>query len=67
MNNSDRTTIIAHGIHLWARVQNLTISENGPSHPFARAFSEWARAYPDYVEFVKREQFALFDRVNAKF
>ena len=67
MNNSQRTAVIAHGIYLWARVQNLPGSEaRDATNPQVRAWSEWARVYPRYVPFVKEEQFALFDRVNTQ-
>lgn len=66
MNNSERTTIIARGICHWAERQNMTNATVEGSWP-DRKWKEWAARYPQFVEFVKAEQFRLFDRVNAAF
>ncbi len=67
MDNSRRTTIIAQGIYLWARVMGQ------PSSVFTDEqrlnvvqWQGWAETWPSFVEMVKSEQFKLFDRVNAK-
>lgn len=66
MNNSHRTTIIARGLALWAEVQDMPGDKVEGSWP-ARKFADWSNRYPQFVDFVKAEQFALFDRVNAAF
>lgn len=65
MNTSQRTRIIAQGIALYAAYQD----EPGvsPNHDVLDAWEKWAQEYPRYVKFVEREQFALFDRINAEF
>jgi hypothetical protein len=67
MNASQKTTIIARGIARFAAVQDLAPSD---ARPEAKAIRNhwfvWCDAHPQWVEFVEREQFYLFDRVNAK-
>lgn len=64
MNNSRRTAIIARGIGLWAQVQDQPADSYNDAH---KDWRRWENHYPEFVEFVKAEQFALFDRVNAAF
>lgn len=66
MNNSRRTKIIAEGVALWAAVQDMPGNEVRGSKPL-KAWEEWRATFPEFVEFVEQEQFALFDRVNAAF
>lgn len=68
MNNSRRTTIIAQGIALWAVVMDQPTSPmNQEQIENEKAWLVWENDNPQFVEFVKREQFNLFDRVNAAF
>lgn len=69
MNASDLTTRIAEGIALWARVQNLAPSDRSLQACEARdEWADWELGHSaKLIEFVKAEQFALFDRVNAAF
>ncbi len=67
MNSSRKTTIIAEGIFLWAQVQNLKGDDDSDSAlAFRRGWELFEQAYPhEVIEFVQKEQFNLFDRVNA--
>lgn len=65
-NASHKTMIIAQGISLWADCQDMPGDKLAGSWP-DRKWKDWANRFPQYVEFVKAEQFALFDRVNAAF
>jgi hypothetical protein len=60
-----RTAVIAHGIAIWAECQNVAGDKLAGSWP-DRKWKDWANRFPQYVDFVKAEQFALFDRVNAQ-
>jgi len=67
MNNSRRTTIICNGICLWARViDQPVLAQTDDERDNVENWEKWAETWPMFVEFVKAEQFALFDRVNAK-
>lgn len=68
MNNSYRTRIIAQGIALYAVVMdNPAIATTLSQRTSRDDWTVWQEDYPQFVEFVKREQFALFDRINAAF
>lgn len=65
MNNSYMTKEIAHGIYLYACVQNLpedTSKDDGVAKVTRLTWEAWAKKYPIFVEPVKKEQFNLFDR-----
>lgn len=67
MQASRTTAIIAQGVALWADLQDMpqarwAMEESSPGKKWA----EWERRYPQFVDFVKAEQFSLFDRVNAQ-
>jgi len=63
MNNSQLTTEIAHGLYLWALVQNLSDADmDACSQKLRLDWTVWASRNLRFVEAVKREQFALFDR-----
>jgi hypothetical protein len=66
MNTSRKTRIIAEGIALWAFAQDNT-EFNSETAPLYDKWMEWQANYPIYVEFVKAEQFRLFDLINAAF
>jgi hypothetical protein len=67
MNASEKTRNVAEGIARFARVQDLAPSDATPVAKAIRLkWQEWCDAHPQWVEFVEREQFYLFDRVNAK-
>lgn len=67
MNNSQRTAVIAHGLYLWAQVQNLPGSDaRNELHPVTALWIKWTETWPQWVPFVKEEQFNLFDRVNSQ-
>ena len=65
MNTSRKTAIIADGIAKYAAVMDLPGSAWVSDTPEGIAWFEWEMAYPQWVEFVKREQSELFDRINA--
>lgn len=68
INTSEKTRIIADGIALWSRVQDLSAIDGTLLANSVRAdWQRWCAVNPQWVEFVEREQFALFDRVNAAF
>jgi hypothetical protein len=66
MNCSERTTIIAEGIYLFARVMNESLDGPIMTEP-TKAWHAWVEKHPSYADFVRREQARLFDRVNARF
>lgn len=65
MNCSERTLIVAEGIHLQAALQDLPGNRVEGSEEL-KAWMDYSHRYPWAVDFVGHEQFALFDRVNAK-
>ena len=65
MNTSQKTRLIAQGIYLWASVQDSPMDTK--ESPIWKAWNAWMELNPQWVDFVKMEQFDLFDRVNAKF
>jgi hypothetical protein len=65
-NASRRTVIMAEGIVLYARVQDEPACPLDT--PAKRAWNEWCASHTQaYQDFVRNEQFKLFDRVNAYF
>jgi hypothetical protein len=65
MNSSRKTAIIAEGIALYAVVQDMPCSQISGSVAQEK-WDAWCRAHPtQYAEFVKKEQYRLFDQVNA--
>jgi hypothetical protein len=63
----ERTIMVAEGIYLYAQVQNLPVRELVGSEA-ARKWNEWSARYgQEMTDFVRNEQFNLFDRVNARF
>ncbi len=66
MNASALTVHVARGIAAWAAVLDLYEGERSHQANERRAaWDEWRRDWPTMVDFVKAEQSALFDRVNA--
>lgn len=67
MNNSSRTRDMARGIYFWACLQDLPMAQaEDPNQIERKAWNDWARAHnQNEIAFVQREQFNLFDRVNA--
>ena len=63
VSTSEMTTIVAKGILLYARVQNMSNSDAQHSGAY-QEWGQWKTTYPEWVEFVKKEQFDLFDRIN---
>lgn len=65
--NSQRTKRIAHGIYLWAQLQDLSMNDNSRnSSRVKREWEAWKRHNGMIaIEFVQKEQFNLFDRCNA--
>lgn len=59
MNTSEKTAIIAEGIAAYAKVQD------GQGTEALLRWDKWKERYPQFADFVKKEQFDLFDRVNA--
>ncbi len=68
MNTSSKTRDMARGIYFWACLQDLPLAQaEDPNQIERKAWNEWARAHNEIeIAFVQAEQFALFDRVNAK-
>jgi hypothetical protein len=65
MDNSYMTREIAHGIYLYACVQNLpedTSKDDGVARAMRLTWAAWTKKYPIFVDAVKKEQFNLFDR-----
>lgn len=63
-NASRKTVIIAEGMLLYARVQDEPACSLGT--PAMKAWYEWCESHTAaYQDFVRNEQFKLFDRVNA--
>lgn len=68
MNASAKTVRIADGIAKWAAVQNLAGNDRTAEARMIRMdWSVWCDDNPQFVEFAQAEQYALFDRVNARF
>lgn len=64
VNTSERTTLIAKGILLYARVQNMPAAQVHGSEA-QREWNSWREYHgPKMEDFVRKEQFDLFDRVN---
>lgn len=70
MTASRMTVVIAHGIYLYAQYQDMP-GEAYHLNPAWRKVAEdwrvWAEQNPKLVTFVQKEQYDLFDRVNARF
>lgn len=62
VSTSEMTTIVAKGILLYARVQNM--GRDNHNTAWVIEWGQWETTYPEWVEFVKKEQFDLFDRIN---
>lgn len=68
MNASRKTVIIARGIALYAAFQDQpAIALTTEEKETAQAWEDWQLTWPLYSRFVCDEQFALFDKVNARF
>lgn len=66
MNASERTVIIARGIYYWAYLQNLRGDDDSSlAKSIWALWHKWCKENPKYVEFVREEQTALFDKVNS--
>lgn len=66
MNNSKRTKNIAHGVYLWAQIQDLPINDSRNNSRVKREWEAWKRHNGEQAtEFVYHEQYKLFDRCNA--
>lgn len=66
MNNSRRTAIVAHGIALYAAHMDQPLNDK-PTFT-TQLWLEWiSQNGPTLTAFVEREQFNLFDRLNAAF
>lgn len=65
INTSEMTTHVAKGILLYARVQNLPVVYL-PGSEAERDWESWKATFPEWVEFVLKEQNDLFNRINAK-
>lgn len=65
VNSSERTTLIAKGILLYARVQN-TPAVLIPGSEAEAAWKSWCDYHgPKMEQFVRDAQYKLFDQVNA--
>lgn len=67
INTSRKTVIIAEGIALYAAYMDLSPTDLKPNSASIRqAWLGWEATKPSaWVEFVKKEQYYLFDRVNG--
>lgn len=63
INSSELTTVVAEGIFLWAKVQNAPASQVRGSL-MEKDWKDFEESWPEWVDLVKKEQFALFDKVN---
>ncbi len=63
VSTSEMTTIVAKGILLYARAQNMTAVVYIGSEA-EREWKSWCATYPEWENFIRKEQTALFDKVN---
>ena len=61
INTSEMTTHIAKGILIYARLQNMPAYWANPAQ---EEWESWKRQFPKWADFVQKEQFDLFDRIN---
>lgn len=63
VNTSEMTTIVAKGLLLYARRQNMaTVVYIGSEAE--KEWESWCRTYPQWKDFVMQEQYSLFNRVQ---
>jgi hypothetical protein len=65
INTSKRTVIVARGIYLWAQIQDYP--EGAAPQGLYDTWNEYYRAHPLEADMATKEQYDLFDRVNARF